>query len=562
MKRIISAIISVITMFTCMAFNASHYSQSGTYYIQAEELADNSISYEIAENESGEKIAVVTDYTGDAKSLVIPSELEGYRVEQIAYEAFMYCDSLTDVVIPDSVKIIDESAFYYCTNLTDIKIPDSVVEIGYEAFENTKWLLNQADGVIYAGKMVYEYKGEMSENTEIIIKEGVKNICSEAFEGCTGLSKITLPEGMTAIQQGAFSDCTSLSQINFPESITHIGYGAFENTKWLDSHPDGVVYIGKIAYCYLGEPSVDKIDISEGTVLISEGAFAECKNISKITLPKSLILIEDASFYNCPDLTEIIFSDGLTSIGAGAFYGCTSLRQINLPKELTIINYSTFFECTSLSEIILPEGLTTIDYGAFFGCKSLCKINLPDGLTTIQQLAFCGCEGLNDIKLPQGVTTIASGTFGNCTGLSKITLPESMSLICDYAFAGCTDLSEITLPESVVSIDPSAFEECSESLLIKGYDGSYAQSYANENNINYITLEKKEPVITIPDITEVLAGDANNDGIVSAIDLATLVKYIINSSQTQINVENSDLSQDGVVDAADLQKLKLIFLDN
>lgn len=606
-KRIIAGITAFIAMFVCMAFNTSEYSEKNINFVYAEDFTDNEIKYEISENESGEEIAVVTGYTGDAKSLIIPSQVKGFRVEQIGYEAFWNCGSLTDVVIPDSVKKIADYAFCSCGNLTNIIIPDSVTEVYLNSFRDTKWLSDQADGVIYAGKVACGYKGEMPENTEITIKEGITIIGREAFEDCTGLSKIILPEGMTAIEQYSFDGCTNLSEIIIPESIIHIGYGAFENTKWLKSHPDGVVYIGKIAYCYLGEQNVDRIDISEGTVSIAEGAFAECKNLSHITLPKSLVSIDNLSFcecislneitfpegmnsigecvfYGCTGLSEITFQEGLTSIGKYAFYGCTGLNKIILPQGLTSIGNCAFIECTGLSEIILPEGLTSIGIGSFYGCTDLSEIILPEGMTSLGTGVFYGCTGLSKIILPQGLTSIGAGAFLECAHLSEITLPEGVTVIKEKAFAQCTELSkvnlpqglttieegafsecsklsEITLPDSVVSIDPSAFAECSELLSIKGYGGSYAQTYANENKINFITIEKKEPIDTIPETTEGLPGDANNDGAVSAVDIVSIMKYIVKSSETEINKENSDLNLDGVINVMDLQRLKNIFLE-
>lgn len=45
----------------------------------------------------------ITGYTGSATELIIPSELDGYTVKSIGYEAFYDCTSLTCITIPDSV---------------------------------------------------------------------------------------------------------------------------------------------------------------------------------------------------------------------------------------------------------------------------------------------------------------------------------------------------------------------------------------------------------------------------------------------------------------------------
>ena len=86
-------------------------------------------------------------------------------------------------------------------------IPTSVTEIGYSAFGGTPWYNNQPDGVVYIGKVAYEFKGEMASGTAINIKEGTVSISGYAFYGCTGLTSITIPNSVTSIGEFAFSGC-------------------------------------------------------------------------------------------------------------------------------------------------------------------------------------------------------------------------------------------------------------------------------------------------------------------------------------------------------------------
>ena len=90
---------------------------------------------------------------------------------------------MTSITIPNSVTSIGEVAFNGCTSLTSITIPDSVTSIGYDAFYNTSWYNSQPDGVVYAGKVLYKYKGTRPENTSIMISEGTKSITDHAFSG-------------------------------------------------------------------------------------------------------------------------------------------------------------------------------------------------------------------------------------------------------------------------------------------------------------------------------------------------------------------------------------------
>ena len=81
-------------------------------------------------------------YSKDGRKLLkAPQKLDGtYSIRKgtkiICDEAFMCCESLTDIVIPNSVTSIGDGAFWNCFSLTDIVIPDGVTSIGGGAFNN------------------------------------------------------------------------------------------------------------------------------------------------------------------------------------------------------------------------------------------------------------------------------------------------------------------------------------------------------------------------------------------------------------------------------------------
>ena len=156
-------------------------------------------------------------------------------VTEIDVCAFSGCTSLTSVTIPESVTSIGMSAFYKCTGLTSIEIPNSVTSIGSRAFDGTAWYDNQSDGVVYAGKVAYTYKGTMPDNTEIVLEEGTLGIGGSAFRGCTGLTSVTIPQSVTQIWDGAFFGCTGLTSVTIPNSVTSIDDSAFEGCSGLTS---------------------------------------------------------------------------------------------------------------------------------------------------------------------------------------------------------------------------------------------------------------------------------------------------------------------------------------
>ena len=79
-------------------------------------------------------------YSKDGRKLLkVPRELSGaYSVKEgtrvICDEAFWWCESLPDIVIPTSVTSIGDRAFWGCRSLSDIVIPSSVTSIGIVLF--------------------------------------------------------------------------------------------------------------------------------------------------------------------------------------------------------------------------------------------------------------------------------------------------------------------------------------------------------------------------------------------------------------------------------------------
>jgi hypothetical protein len=59
---------------------------------------------------------------------------------------------------------------------------------------------------------------------------------------------------------------------------------------------------------------------------------------------------------------------------------------------------------------------------------------------------------------------------------------------------------------------------------------------------------------------EIIYGDVNTDGVIDAIDLGLLKKYLLSMDEDTISIKNADLNQDGFVDAIDFAQLKKILL--
>lgn len=76
----------------------------------------------------------ITAYTGNSKTVIIPSTINGTKVTGIGEEAFKNCTA-ERIVISDTITHIDWFAFRSCRNLCEITIPASVISIAHGAFD-------------------------------------------------------------------------------------------------------------------------------------------------------------------------------------------------------------------------------------------------------------------------------------------------------------------------------------------------------------------------------------------------------------------------------------------
>mgnify|MGYP004512993869 FL=1 len=168
----------------------------------------------------------------------------GNSVTSIGWYAFKGCRGLTSITTPNSVTSIGNSAFSGCTGLTNVTIGNSVTSIGYQAFygctELTSIIVDEGNSKYHsAGNCLIETATKtliLGCKTSVIPTDGsVTSIGDNAFEGCTGLTSVTIPASVTRIGEFAFSGCGALTSITVPDSVTSIGKRAFVGCKGLTS---------------------------------------------------------------------------------------------------------------------------------------------------------------------------------------------------------------------------------------------------------------------------------------------------------------------------------------
>jgi len=356
----------------------------------------------------------------------------------------------------------------------------------------------------------------------------VTSISNDAFRGCSSLYTINIPNTVTTIGYNAFRDCTNLT-FTIPNSVTSIGGNAFLNTPWYNGQPNGMVYVGNVAYCYKGS-GLQNISLRDGTLSIACNAFRNCTDLRTITIPESVTEIGEYAFANCSSLTSISIPGNVTSIGWSAFAECSKITSITIPNGVTKLEERLFSGCSQLNTIILPDNLVFIGSGAFQFCSSLESIAIPEGVTSIGGSAFRSCTSLTSLTIPNGVTCIDGQTFQNCSSLTSITIPNSVTSIEYQAFKGCTSLTSVTINiENPLSIDDGqTFSNSANATLYVPYGCKAAYEAAPywRNFAEIIEMEAPPSNIAFADSNVkalcVANWDTNDDGELSEAEAAAV----------------------------------------
>ena len=463
---------------------------------------------------------------------IIPSTVtyngKTYSVTRIGEGAFMECNWLKSVTIPNSVTSIESSAFYF-TPLTSIIIPESVTHIEEDAFGDCSDLSE----IYVCSKKEFEAFSEFDVT-----------YYDKIVDGC-----IISDNTIVALTNSP----TNITSINIPDGVA-IGAEAFSETSIYNNKSNwenGALYIDN---CLI---SVDQgvsgnYAIKPGTRLIADGAFRYCSSLESVTIPESVTAIGYGAFDQCEALTSITIPEGVTSIGAEAFQGCSNLTNITIPESVTSIgiyalrsidkwengalyinncliavkqelsgNYSikpgtrliadgAFEQCSDITSITIPNSVTHIGKWAFSGCSKLNSILIPESVTSIREKAFDDCEVLEKIfvcsknkyqALDKYSVTYYDKIVDGCvisnntiiaaidpTKMTSLVIPAGVTTIKAEVFKNCSELTSITIPASVTSIEKDAFAGCQsiKRIIVFGdgkFDALNAYHVVNCDNI-------------------------------------------------------------------------------
>ncbi len=161
--------------------------------------------------------------------------------------------------------------------------------------------------------------------TSLTLPSGLTEIGSCTFRGCSGLTSLTLPSGVTKIGYYAFEGCSGLTSLTLPSGVTEIGYSAFEGCSGLTS-----IYVYTEKLPDMGRDVFDGCDAKKCTVYVPKGTYDD------------YWLSEFGYFENIVEFDPTGINNVITSNDAKELsrYSLNGQRLSSPAKGLNIVKYS------------------------------------------------------------------------------------------------------------------------------------------------------------------------------------------------------------------------------
>ena len=369
-------------------------------------------------------------------------------------------------------------------------------------------------------------------------------------ENCTDLNSITLPTAnCTMTGQWLYNsalDFGNISTFTYPSNVTFVKNsnnavndfytGNFASNVVINSNITcDTFYIGNdietltlnsniLCSKLTGElNSLSEYDNHITTLNIRYNCNFNNTEICNLPDLQTLNIYDDSAtttIYNLnhlDSLTTLNVSDYLTSIVNISY--CNSLQSIGIPETVTTIGNTVGDYCNSFTSFVADNDnldFTTLN-GVLYDKLVNTLIKIPYGYTNVslyelpQTVVTIGANSMftkNPITLISIANTVTSISNNFATNGHIVTLIIDSDILTFSTFSTCI-IDNLVLGENVASINTGIFSnveitsltvynenlvlntnqfDMSNITLIKGYVGSTAETFANDNNITFIPV--------------------------------------------------------------------------
>lgn len=517
---------------------------------------------------------MITNQT-DLKNLTLPT------TAKLGYNCFEYCSALETLTVPKGNTRL-ETSLGGCSSLKKVVLADDTVELGNCALGYSDSLTTvDLKNVRIIGSGAFWHCPSIQK---ITIPDTVTTICNMAFADCSNLTTVTGGKNVKILENAVFKNCTKLTSIgNIGQNLKKLGCIVFENTKWFENQKDGIVYLGKIAYCYKGNmPKNTTLTFKNGTYAVSSGFISEHNstthfeqpNLVKVVLPKSCKFIGSDAFLNCTNLKSIDL--GGAEIAENEAFVSNACETITLPSTMRIIGGDSFTSKV-LKTVNLNDGLQAIGEGAFFSYGKIKNMTVPASVTYIGVQAigyyppdpddpFVPSEVIPNFVI-YGTSGTEAQTYADSNGIQFNSIASGTTVKgTAKSYLSADDTVTIQLVKSGVVAYETTVKGNSADYSISGVaNGTYTMRVSKKSHADREYTVKVSSADVTQNVEIFPIGDVNSDGDISVVDATLVQKYIVGLEKlTDLQKKSAEVNGDGeisVVDATLIQKY-IVGLEN
>ena len=237
---------------------------------------------------------------------------------------------------------------------------------------------------------------------------------------------------VTSIGGYAFNGCSGLSSVTIGSSVTSIGTNAFEGCDRLTS-----------------------LSLADGTIPFKDdNNNFTAKNLKSVHVGRPIV----TQLFNLKNLESLSIGNTITEIAPSMWSDASKLTSLTLGNSLTTIGENAFSGCTALTEVVVPPSVETIGASAFAGNTAMATIIMGHSVKTIGEMAFDKCPASTVSITAQTPPTAPNNTFSNYTG--KLYLQGQDALDAYYDAFTCWDRFD-----GYVMVEPTEIKYTGENKL-------------------------------------------------------------------------------------------------
>ncbi len=400
--------------------------QFGCYFENSGRLKADSTGYDFKYDSITftDKVQTLPSYANHFMSLINVGTLDmsAAKFTRIPNSAFVYTD-IDTLILPTGLEEIGREAFYTTKIRDEVVLPDTLRVIELGAFNNYHWSgTPRSDGVIITklpdsleiiGNAAFYYDKNLSIDFDL---PNVKRIGMSAFQG-TSLRNITLHDSIEEpIFCGAFSNIPTMETLTIDYDFYHynnndIDYDYYRNrdNTWFMTNASFFAVFNTTPYDQYAGSGVfynEEVEIKPYVNVV----FTEKAVTNPITIVDSWSNLGFDNAHLSFDKLDLSRT-GWTEFDDTYFFQAAKIGELILPESLEYINEGAFFGATIDEPVVLPSALKTIGKSAFQEAKVTFANTFAEGLETIGEGAFYAAQVSGDITIPSSVTSIGWSAF-------------------------------------------------------------------------------------------------------------------------------------------------------